>query len=74
MKENGAAMPDCLVRTLLTIIHAILPPNSKKDSGFDGKMAKYSKDRANPEKQEIGRRSGRYRDRDIGRYKHRDKR
>ncbi|KAA8523258.1 hypothetical protein F0562_009681 [Nyssa sinensis] len=33
LKENGAEMPDYFVRTLLTIIHAILPPKekSKKD-------------------------------------------
>ncbi|KDP36699.1 hypothetical protein JCGZ_07990 [Jatropha curcas] len=34
LKENGAEMPDYFVRTLLTIIHAILPPKpkSEKDS------------------------------------------
>ncbi|XP_058095795.1 probable pre-mRNA-splicing factor ATP-dependent RNA helicase DEAH5 [Magnolia sinica] len=31
LKENGAEMPDYFVRTLLTIIHAILPPKSKSD-------------------------------------------
>ncbi|RYQ89285.1 hypothetical protein Ahy_B09g096006 isoform D [Arachis hypogaea] len=31
LKENGAELPDYFVRTLLTIIHAILPP--KKGSG-----------------------------------------
>ncbi|KAF6142013.1 hypothetical protein GIB67_037981 [Kingdonia uniflora] len=29
LKENGAEMPDYFVRTLLTIIHAILPPKTK---------------------------------------------
>ncbi|KAL3829991.1 hypothetical protein ACJIZ3_018793 [Penstemon smallii] len=29
LKKNGAEMPDYFVRTLLTIIHAILPPNQK---------------------------------------------
>lgn len=29
LKENGAEMPDYFVRTLLTIIHAILPPRPK---------------------------------------------
>ncbi|KAJ9167016.1 hypothetical protein P3X46_021700 [Hevea brasiliensis] len=29
LKENGAEMPDYFVRTLLTIIHAILPPKPK---------------------------------------------
>ncbi|RZS19429.1 hypothetical protein BHM03_00051825 [Ensete ventricosum] len=29
LKANGAEMPDYFVRTLLTIIHAILPPRSK---------------------------------------------
>lgn len=38
LKENGAEMPDYFVRTLLTIIHAILPPKPKdskkeKESG-----------------------------------------
>ncbi|XP_071686171.1 probable pre-mRNA-splicing factor ATP-dependent RNA helicase DEAH5 [Rutidosis leptorrhynchoides] len=35
LKENGAEMPDYFVRTLLTIIHAILPPKSKSGSGKD---------------------------------------
>ncbi|XP_014504690.1 probable pre-mRNA-splicing factor ATP-dependent RNA helicase DEAH5 [Vigna radiata var. radiata] len=30
LKENGAEMPDYFVRTLLTIIHAILPPKPKE--------------------------------------------
>ncbi|EYU27319.1 hypothetical protein ABFS82_10G087300 [Erythranthe guttata] len=32
LKENGAEMPDYFVRTLLTIIHAILPPKPKPKS------------------------------------------
>ncbi|KAL6534995.1 hypothetical protein OROHE_013049 [Orobanche hederae] len=32
LKENGAEMPDYFVRTLLTIIHAILPPRQKSKS------------------------------------------
>ncbi|KAL0308483.1 UNVERIFIED_CONTAM: putative pre-splicing factor ATP-dependent RNA helicase DEAH5 [Sesamum radiatum] len=32
LKENGAEMPDYFVRTLLTIIHAILPPKQKSKS------------------------------------------
>ncbi|KAG8376155.1 hypothetical protein BUALT_Bualt09G0033800 [Buddleja alternifolia] len=32
LKENGAEMPDYFVRTLLTIIHAILPPQQKSKS------------------------------------------
>ncbi|KAI3710655.1 hypothetical protein L2E82_40444 [Cichorium intybus] len=32
LKENGAEMPDYFVRTLLTIIHAILPPKVKSKS------------------------------------------
>nr|XP_043623603.1 probable pre-mRNA-splicing factor ATP-dependent RNA helicase DEAH5 [Erigeron canadensis] len=40
LKENGAEMPDYFVRTLLTIIHAILPPKTKdttaKDKDKDG--------------------------------------
>ncbi|XP_042498824.1 probable pre-mRNA-splicing factor ATP-dependent RNA helicase DEAH5 [Macadamia integrifolia] len=47
LKENGAEMPDYFVRTLFTIIHAILPPKPKsdKDSKKDassGKMAMFS--------------------------------
>lgn len=38
LKKNGANMPDYFVRTLLTIIHAILPPKPK------GKSEKESKD------------------------------
>ncbi|XP_057466767.1 probable pre-mRNA-splicing factor ATP-dependent RNA helicase DEAH5 [Actinidia eriantha] len=37
LKENGAEMPDYFVRTLLTIIHAILPPKPKSKSGKEGK-------------------------------------
>ncbi|KAF5935220.1 hypothetical protein HYC85_026349 [Camellia sinensis] len=37
LKENGAEMPDYFVRTLLTIIHAILPPKSKSKSAKDSK-------------------------------------
>ncbi|KAJ0881939.1 putative RNA helicase [Helianthus annuus] len=33
LKENGAELPDYFLRTLLTIIHAILPPKSVKRSG-----------------------------------------
>ncbi|PQM34083.1 hypothetical protein Pyn_38041 [Prunus yedoensis var. nudiflora] len=42
LKKNGAEMPDYFVRTLLTIIHAILPPKpkpekyTKKESASDG--------------------------------------
>ncbi|KAK1437607.1 hypothetical protein QVD17_03401 [Tagetes erecta] len=32
LKQNGAEMPDYFVRTLLTIIHAILPPKPKSKS------------------------------------------
>lgn len=31
LKENGAEMPEYFVRTLITIIHAILPPKTKSD-------------------------------------------
>eukprot|EP00257_Ricinus_communis_P000889 XP_002510773.2 probable pre-mRNA-splicing factor ATP-dependent RNA helicase DEAH5 [Ricinus communis] len=37
LKENGADFPDYFVRTLLTIIHAILPPISKSDSNSNTK-------------------------------------
>ncbi|KAJ9551286.1 hypothetical protein OSB04_015331 [Centaurea solstitialis] len=36
LKENGAEMPDYFVRTLLTIIHAILPPKRKFKSDKEG--------------------------------------
>ncbi|XP_068665456.1 probable pre-mRNA-splicing factor ATP-dependent RNA helicase DEAH5 [Aristolochia californica] len=36
LKDNGAEMPDYFVRTLLTIIHAILPPEPKS-KGENGK-------------------------------------
>ncbi|KVH93972.1 probable pre-mRNA-splicing factor ATP-dependent RNA helicase DEAH5 [Cynara cardunculus var. scolymus] len=35
LKENGAEMPDYFVRTLLKIIHAILPPKAKSGSVKD---------------------------------------
>ncbi|XP_019182334.1 PREDICTED: probable pre-mRNA-splicing factor ATP-dependent RNA helicase DEAH5 [Ipomoea nil] len=35
LKESGAEMPDYFVRTLLTIIHAILPPKPKSESEKD---------------------------------------
>ncbi|KAL3574877.1 hypothetical protein D5086_022978 [Populus alba] len=35
LKENGAEMPDYFVRTLLTIIHAILPPKAEKEAKKD---------------------------------------
>ncbi|KAJ4744922.1 hypothetical protein LUZ62_058708 [Rhynchospora pubera] len=42
LKENGADMPDYFVRTLLTIIHAILPPEQnagpKGKGGYDSKL------------------------------------
>ncbi|XP_019187957.1 PREDICTED: probable pre-mRNA-splicing factor ATP-dependent RNA helicase DEAH5 isoform X2 [Ipomoea nil] len=37
LKESGAEMPDYFVRTLLTIIHAILPPKPKSESEKDSK-------------------------------------
>ncbi|CAI9766995.1 unnamed protein product [Fraxinus pennsylvanica] len=37
LKENGAEMADYFVRTLLTIIHAILPPRTKEKSEIDSK-------------------------------------
>lgn len=67
LKENGAEMPDYFVRTLLTIIHAILPPKpknesklSRNDGGSDGKKSQFpglsiadSKDRAKELQKEI---------------------
>ncbi|KAF3949799.1 hypothetical protein CMV_024373 [Castanea mollissima] len=43
LKENGTELPDYLVRTLLTIIHAILPPPKRKPRKKEGvDKAKYS--------------------------------
>ncbi|KAK8645745.1 hypothetical protein V6N13_119560 [Hibiscus sabdariffa] len=66
LKENGAELPDYFVRTLLTIIHAILPPKikaekeSKKENAADGKKSKFKalaiaddKDRAKELEKEI---------------------
>ncbi|KAL8137387.1 hypothetical protein V2J09_003388 [Rumex salicifolius] len=63
LKENGAEFPDYFVRTLLTIIHAILPPNkegkearkdkSGKNSKFPGLSVADSKDRAKQLQREI---------------------
>ncbi|KAL1547772.1 RNA helicase [Salvia divinorum] len=36
LKENGAEMPDYFVRTLLTIIHAILPPKKSEKGAKEG--------------------------------------
>uniref|UniRef100_A0A0C9RQC4 RNA helicase n=1 Tax=Wollemia nobilis TaxID=56998 RepID=A0A0C9RQC4_9CONI len=36
LKENGAEMPEYFVRTLLTIIHAILPPKAKSEGKAKG--------------------------------------
>ncbi|KAI4382005.1 hypothetical protein MLD38_008020 [Melastoma candidum] len=33
LKENGAEMPDYVVRTLFTVVHAILPPNAVPSTG-----------------------------------------
>ncbi|KAL4334102.1 hypothetical protein GQ457_07G033260 [Hibiscus cannabinus] len=66
LKENGAELPDYFVRTLLTIIHAILLPKvkaekeSKKENAADGKKSKFEalaiaddKDRAKQLEKEI---------------------
>ncbi|KAK8641653.1 hypothetical protein V6N13_011037 [Hibiscus sabdariffa] len=66
LKENGAELPDYFVRTLLTIIHAILLPEvkaekeSKKENAADGKKSKFKalaiaddKDRAKELEKEI---------------------
>ncbi|KAK9705466.1 hypothetical protein RND81_07G059300 [Saponaria officinalis] len=42
LKKNGAEMPDYFVKTLLTIIHAILPPKPKGKGGDGGKNEKDS--------------------------------
>lgn len=40
LKEDGAELPDYLLRTLLAIIHAILPPRKKKPQGGDSEEHK----------------------------------
>lgn len=86
LKENGAEFPDYFVRTLLTIIHAILPPKGrsddkgmKKDAG-DGKKPKFpalgigdSKDRVKELEREIEMES-RERRREEEEAKHREER
>ncbi|XP_006359631.1 probable pre-mRNA-splicing factor ATP-dependent RNA helicase [Solanum tuberosum] len=46
LKESGAEMPDYFVKTLLTIIHAILPPSAKskseKELNKDGNDSEFS--------------------------------
>ncbi|KAG9459931.1 hypothetical protein H6P81_004439 [Aristolochia fimbriata] len=46
LKDNGAEMPDYFVRTLLTIIHAILPPKPKsqgeKKKSEEGKITAFA--------------------------------
>ncbi|BFG21024.1 hypothetical protein CerSpe_072980 [Prunus speciosa] len=67
LKKKGAEMPDYFVRTLLTIMHAILPPkpkpekDSKKESASDGRKTKFkalavadNKDRVKDIEKEIG--------------------
>ncbi|WJZ92361.1 hypothetical protein VitviT2T_011363 [Vitis vinifera] len=86
LKENGAEMPDYFVRTLLTIIHAILPPKPKSDDkgmkkdGGDGKKSKFpalgigdSKERVRELEREIEIES-RDRRREEEEAKHRDER
>lgn len=86
LKENGAEMPDYFVRTLLTIIHAILPPKPKSDDkgmkkdGGDGKKSKFpalgigdSKERVRELEREIEMES-RDRRREEEEAKHRDER
>ncbi|XP_074269389.1 putative pre-mRNA-splicing factor ATP-dependent RNA helicase DEAH5 [Silene latifolia] len=63
LKKNGAEMPDYFVKTLLTIIHAILPPKPKggdnnggdneKDSKFTGLSIQDGKDRVRELEREI---------------------
>lgn len=59
LKENGAEMPDYFVRTLLTIIHAILPPSPKGekkeegDSKFSGLTIADGRDRVKQLEREI---------------------
>ncbi|KAK2398269.1 RNA helicase [Trifolium repens] len=43
LKENGAELPDYFVRTLLTIIHAILPPKPKKEKEIQNEKSSNSK-------------------------------
>ncbi|PPD85217.1 hypothetical protein GOBAR_DD17877 [Gossypium barbadense] len=68
LKENGAELPDYFVRTLLTIIHAILPPkpkaadkDSKAENTGDGRNRNRTRDN---EDDRDYRNRGRNRDRD----------
>lgn len=69
LKQNGAEMPEYFVKTLLTIIHAILPPCSKADreklkglggdkeekkSAFPGLSVPDNKQRVKEFEQELG--------------------
>ncbi|XP_012454952.1 probable pre-mRNA-splicing factor ATP-dependent RNA helicase DEAH5 [Gossypium raimondii] len=88
LKENGAELPDYFVRTLLTIIHAILPPkpkaadkDSKAENTGDGKKSKFKalaiaddKDRAKELEEEIEMEMRDRKDKDRDRDRDRDKR
>ncbi|CAN4082820.1 unnamed protein product [Withania somnifera] len=82
LKESGAEMPDYFVRTLLTIIHAILPPKAKdlkkedKDSEFSALKIRDNREQVKELEKEIEleakskRRDG---DRDYTRERGRDR-
>ncbi|CAH9083902.1 unnamed protein product [Cuscuta europaea] len=58
LKESGAEMPDYFVRTLLTIIHAILPPlpkpgSDKDDAQGTGKSDEFSALKIKDDKERI---------------------
>ncbi|XP_024530072.1 probable pre-mRNA-splicing factor ATP-dependent RNA helicase DEAH5 [Selaginella moellendorffii] len=88
LKENGAEMPDYFVKTLLTIIHAILPPVRKEKEKERDKERKEKerdrekeKDREHKEKErekenrerERDRERDRDREKDRDRERHRDR-
>ncbi|CAA6665768.1 unnamed protein product [Spirodela intermedia] len=82
LKENGAEMPDYFVRSLLTIIHAILPPVSKSQNLMSKNLAisdnrEHTKDIEREIAEEIrekeARSRDRYRDDDRGRLRDRDR-
>eukprot|EP01018_Ginkgo_biloba_P021063 Gb_14269 [translate_table: standard] len=76
LKENGAEMPEYFVRTLLTIIHAILPPQTKsekdktkgasggKKTDFPGLTVPDNKQRVKEIEREIDKESRKDRERD----------
>ncbi|CDY13640.1 BnaA06g32830D [Brassica napus] len=83
LKKDGAELPDYFVRSLLTVIHGIYPPQPKSDDveedggekeRFKGLAIRDTKDKERQKEEDRNRRgSGRDRDRDDRRDRHRDR-